>query len=383
MNRRAYARGAFLALTAACSSPRESDEDPATTQASSTPAAAVPQPAPSPPTPAQRRIGRPLTIETTGFAMVDRIDVAATSSESAHKYSIDASTALPLRAFDLSGKFGAYYDDGRATSTSEAFEMQVVPNQDHLLIKAYDPATKGQRARVFIDEAPAEDWVFPDVKQGEYAEAVYPLKGSFIGSRTKLAIRFENSPGAPPLNSYYYWIFGKPDRKLEKPVTTNLGGLTLTDRLDVGADEDEKTHAYAIEKPTFTAVREFKWPKGGLPFLENGRGTKTAESFRMRVTPGTDHVLVKAFDTISKDQVVRVFVDGKLVGNWSQSGSSQRYGETSLRIPATYFGRGNSVQLRLELVSARTDMNSFYYWLYSAPQKQTQNGSASPASASL
>ena len=386
MNTQAYVRASFLALTAACSSgQKEPEEDPARAPAASTaPPEAAPQQAQSGAGAAQRRIGRPLATETpSGFAMVDRVDVAAVPNEAAHKYTISAPTALPLRAFDLGPKRGAYYDDGRATSTSEAFEVQVVPNQDHVLIKAYDPAAKGQKVRVFIDDVPAEDWVFPDAAQGPYAEATYPLKGALIGPRSKLSLRFETAPGSPAVNSYYYWVFGKPDRKLDKPTLTNLSGLVATDRLDVGTEADEKTHAYAIDQPTYTATREFRWPKDGLPFLENVRATKSFESFRMRVTPGADHVLVKGFDAISKDQVARVFVDGKLVGNWSQPSKSARYAESSFRIPASFVGAANSVQIRLEFVSASADLNSFHYWLYSAPTKQAQPQSAAPTRASL
>jgi hypothetical protein len=168
-----------------------------------------------------------------------------------------------------------------------------------------------------------------------------------------------------------YWVFAKPDRKLEVPVNTNISGYSLIDRIDVGGEADEATHQYVIDKQNYQGTHEFRWPVEGTPFLETGRATKSFETFHMKVSPGADHLLVKAFDTLSKQQKVRVSVDGKALGDWSLPDGAARYGESAFTIPAKAIGDHHEATIRIDFVSGSIDTNSFYYWLYAKASEQS------------
>jgi hypothetical protein len=355
-------------LALACGAPKTvADGEPGTAapsapQTPKSPATSIPANA--------RRFGRPLATNTAGLALVDRLDVADEPDERIHLYRIQEPTFAGIHDFDLGPKKGVYTDHGRATKKTESFRFRVIPQQDHVLVKAFDSSTKGQKARVIIDGQYVGDWLLPDGEAGSYGEASFPIKGSFIGARKVLDIQLEPVAGGPELNSYLYWLFGKPDRALENPVSADVAGLTLSDSVDVGGTADESAHQYSVTKETNSGVRELWWPSNGLPFLETGRANKESESFRMKVEPGRDHVLVKAYDTLSKGQVLRVLVDGTVVGDWTLPNIDARYGEAAYRIPAKFTTNRKAVDIRVEFVSSSNDVNSLKYWLFTAPVEQ-------------
>lgn len=295
--------------------------------------------------------------------MVDRIDVANEASERDHAYAVTDPTFLGTQEFDIAAANVAYMEDGRATKSSEAFVIKVVPNQENLLIRAFDTFAKDQKVRVFLDGKAAGDWALPDNEASRYGEAVFPLSASMVGNRVSLNVKMDYISGVPDINSFVYWVYAKPDRKLVAPLSTNLAGLALTDRVDVANETDEAEHQYVIDQATYVGTQQFEWPANGLPFFENGRANKSFESFRMKTTPNKDHVLVKAYDTFSKNQVIRVLVNGSAVGEWSLPDGEKRYNESSFRIPARFIGTRQAIDLRIEFLSG-ADANSFYYWLF-------------------
>jgi hypothetical protein len=218
--------------------------------------------------------------------------------------------------------------------------------------------------RVLLDGQLAGKWALPDNESARYGEAVFPITPSMVGDRTSLDVKLQYISGTPDINSFVYWVYAKPDRALEAPLSSTISGLALTDRVDVANEADEAQHQYVIDKSTYVGTQQLEWPGNGLPFFENGRANKSFESFQLKATPNKDHVLVKAYDTLSKNQVVRVLVNGTAVGDWPLPDSDDRYGESSFRIPARFIGANKAVTVRVELVSG-TDTNSFYYWLYS------------------
>jgi hypothetical protein len=313
-------------------------------------------------TDATRGIQKPLRTDTSGLAMVDRVDVGNDQDERAHQYVIQSPTFRGLREFDAVDD-AVYIEDGRATASFETFKMKVIPNQENLLIKAFDTLAKDQRVRVILDGTALGEWVAPDGGASRYGEATFSIPATVIRDRIEVNVRLEYVSGAPDTNAFVYWVFAKPGKTLDGPLSTDLTGLTLTDRLDVGGAADEARHGYVIDKVSYTGVQQFAWPKTGLPFFENGRATRSFESFKMKATPGRDHLLVKAFDTYSKKQVVRVLVDGRVVGTWALPDEAARYGEGSFRIPGSFVS-AEEINVRVEFVSASLDCNSFVYWLY-------------------
>jgi hypothetical protein len=309
----------------------------------------------------------PLRNKIKGMSMVDHLDVGNDAAEAAHEYAARGPAPKIERDFVVPTDNVTYREDGRALRTREAFVVRVAPRQDNFLVKAYDTVPANQKARVTIDGTPAGEWTVPSGSPNRYGEAVFPLRAAFVGQRTQLRVELEPVSEDSETNAFVYWVFAKPGRKLEAPLRISVAGLWLTDRLDVGNVADEREHDYAIEAATFGGDQQFEWPDNGQPFLEDGRATSRDESFELAVIPGRDHLLVKAFDTYSKNQVVRVFVEKRLVGEWALPDGPTRYGEGALRIPAELIGTRREISVRVEFVSASIEFNSFYYWMFAEP----------------
>jgi len=356
-----------LALLASCGSP-QSDKEVKVNESLMAQPPSVAVPLKTPAVAGSKRLTHPVVTSTAGFVQVDRVDVADERNERAHQYQALQARLLEPRNFNLGAKKGVISADGRATKSSESFQVKVHPQQDHLLVRVIDASSKGKTLRVSIDGKPAGDWILPDIETAEYGEATFAIKGSLVGDRSTLGIRLEDASGSSDLNSYAYWVYGKPERKLVHPLVVKTEGLTMTDRLDVGSKTDEDAHKYVIEKPTYHGTNEYKWPTLGAPFLEDARATKSSESFHVKVTPGRSHMLVKAFDTVAKDQTTRVLVDGTLVGEWKLPNEKSRYGEATFRLPSKFIGSKSEVEVQLQFVSSSKDnTNSLYYWVFTEP----------------
>lgn len=355
----------FVGL-AACGSPESTTSDkrppspPPATPAKALTASASTATKPEP----TRGISRPLSTGTQGLVMVDRLDIASDTDEAAHQYAITGQTFRGVHDFNLGPDKASYLEDGRATKGSESFQIKCFPNQDHTLVKAVDTLSKDQKVRVIVGGKNLGEWGVPDGGPGRYAEVSFTIPAAAIGNRSSVDLKLEYVSGGPDTSSLVYWVYSKPGRKLEVPITTNVAGHTLVDKIDVGAEADEAAHTYVIDNSHYAGLHEFQWPTDALPFLENGRATRSFESFRVKVKPGLDHLLVKAFDTLSRDQKVRVSVDGQPVGEWNYPNAAPRYNEAALLIPAKLIGSRNEVTVRVDFVSGSIDTNSFYYWVY-------------------
>lgn len=306
---------------------------------------------------------RPLRVDVAGLALVDRFDVGVKEDEEKHGYSIDGQTFAGSKQFELPTN-ALHVDSGRATKGAEAFRAKVVPWADHVLVKMYDGTDKGQRARVILDDEDLGVWELPSDGQASYGEASFPISGGIIGDRGELIIKLQNADGASDLTSYGYWIFAKPGAGISQPLKADLTDYGMVDHLDVGNVEEEKAHGYVLDGQTFVGANDYVWNATKTSYRETLRSTRTAESFDLKVTPGRDHLLVKAYDALSKNQKMAVFIDSKPLTEWALPNSPERYGEATLPIPAQAIGNKSKVTLRLEFRGGSIDNNSLGYWLY-------------------
>ncbi|HTV17096.1 MAG TPA: hypothetical protein VMG12_00455 [Polyangiaceae bacterium] len=321
---------------------------------------------------------QPLATPTDGWALTDRINFDDSTSEGVHQYRVNApvfkGTALFFRESDAT----VHVKTGRATRSFEEFRMKVAPGSDHALVKAFNTVSTGQIARVIIDGGAPLTW---DVGSGteRYAESTLSIPAQLIGNKQEIGLRIEYVAGSIDINSFGYWMYAKPTAGIAYPLLTETVGYQLADRLDVGDAADEAAHHYAVTEPTFAGYQVFTLSDKRASYQETGRATKAKEAFRLRATPGKDHLLVKVYDNYSRDQKVRVVVDGELVGTWELPTRDERYGEASFVIPAS-FVHGDSIDVEVQFVSASFDQNSFVYWLYARPssaateQPTAQNG---------
>lgn len=314
----------------------------------------------------------PLVTPSDGWALVDRIDFDDPASESLHQYRVNAPVFKGSAAFLRRSDQTVLVKTGRATRSFEEFRMKVAPGSEHALVKGFDTVSGGQVARVVIDGGVVLPW---DVGSGpeRYAESSLSIPASAIGSKDEITLRVEYVAGSLGINSYGYWMFSKPTSGISRPILTDTTGYAETDRLDVGDSADEAAHDYSIVEPTYSGQQVFALPEKGSSYLESGRATKGHEQFRAKATPGREHLLVKAYDNFSREQRLRVSVDGEPVGIWRLPTQDQRYGEAAFAIPAS-FVRRESIVIQVQLLSASLDQNSFVYWLY---EKSPDSGEGS------
>jgi hypothetical protein len=320
-----------------------------------------------PPARANATVGVPTPLKTDlgGLTQTDRIDVGNEEDERNHGYVIEAPTFLGTHEFELQS--GSYIESGRATKSFEAFRSVVTPWRDHVLVKMFDSFAKDQKVRVFVDDKDVGEWALPNGGAERYEEGSFPIPAELIGDRREVTFRVQYLAGSPDTNSFVYWVFAKSASApaISRPLKTDLRDLDLTDRIDVGDEESETAHQYTIDEPVYAGTHDFSWPSGHTSYRETLRATKTFETFRLKVKPGVNHRLVKAIDTLSKDQKVRVLVDEKVVAaEWSLPNGPERYDEAALLIPARAIGNREEVTVRVELVSSSIDMNSLGYWMY-------------------
>lgn len=310
-------------------------------------------------------VATPLLTHVADMTQTDRIDVGNELDERRHGYVIEAPTFVGKHEFELPSR--SYLESGRATKSFEAFRGRVTPWRDHVLVKMFDSFAKDQKVRVLVDDKIAGDWALPNGGSERYGEASFTIPAEFIGDRQEVTFRIQYLAGIPDTSSFVYWIFAKRDAALPiaHPLKADLRNLVLTDRVDVGNEASEAAHDYAIDEPVYAAAHDFPSQLGNVSYRETLRATKTFETFRVKVTPGENHTLIKAFDTLSKDQRVRVLVDGQIVApSWNLPNGRERYGEAALPIPARAIGNREQVTVRVEFVSSSIDMNSLGYWMY-------------------
>jgi hypothetical protein len=306
-----------------------------------------------------------LKTDLAGLTQTDRIDVGNDQDEQNHGYVIDAATFAGNHEFELQS--GSYLESGRATKSFEAFRSAVTPWRDHVLVKMFDSLAKDQKVRVLVDEKDAGEWALPNGGAERYEEASFLIPAALIGDRQTVTFRVQYLAGSPDTNSFLYWVFARSASApaIAQPLKTDLGRLILTDRVDVGDEDSETAHQYVIDDPIYAGTHDFPWPPSNASYRETLRATKTFETFRLKVTPGVNHRLVKAIDTLSKDQKVRVLVDDQVVAAaWTLPNGPERYDEAALQIPARLVGNRQEVTVRVELVSSSMDMNSLGYWMY-------------------
>jgi hypothetical protein len=318
---------------------------------------------------------RPLEADVVGLTLADRIDIGIENDESSHGYSAEAGAFVPSKAFQLPRDGLPHVESGRSTKVSESLHSKVIPWSDHVLVKVFDPTVEGQTARVIVDGEDMGNWKFPADASKTYGEATFQISGGIIGDRSEVVLEFQHVDGAPDLTSYLYWVYAKPGNAIARPLVTDLTGLTQRDYLDVGNVENEIAHEYSIEGETFVGANDYTWNPDKVSYRETLRATRSFESFKLEVSPGRDHVLIKAFDALSRGQRLGVTINSNpLPSDWLMPESPQRYAEAMLFIPAAIIGNDQRIALRLEFKAGSIDGNSLAYWLYvkNPPQIKAQ-----------
>ena len=112
----------------------------------------------------------------------------------------------------------------------------------------------------------------------------------------------------------------------------------------------------------------------GTAVTDDGRAHKGYSQFTAAINPANQGVVLKRrLDYNVGNQKANVYVDGFLVGEWFDEGASTaaRYDtfnswkDSSFAIPSSFTSGKSSIVVKVSYVSADTDWNEFYYWIYS------------------
>ncbi len=160
-------------------------------------------------------------------------------------------------------------------------------------------------------------------------------------------------------------------------------GLMLTDELDVGNHYDEKLHQYSIEGMTWKGILkdEYDGYERNLQFgacTDDGKAFNGQSGFRVKIDPANQGVKLRK--RINRNgngvQKATVFVDGvKLDRPWqivtlsmsTGKGTLDGWFDSDYEIPASFTEGKDSilVEIKYEASPQKSEINEFYYWVYS------------------
>jgi len=156
----------------------------------------------------------------------------------------------------------------------------------------------------------------------------------------------------------------------DDPKPTN-GNTMVTSRFDLAAGAAKTL--LEVSGPRSIASIKLRIPGTEpppvqAPVADQGRAHKGYSQFVMVINPTNSGVnLVRRFDFAVGNQVANVYVDGALVGPWSDPGSDASYHwrDSEFTIPAAFTTNKSAVTIKVSFVSSDDDWNEFYYWVYS------------------
>lgn len=146
--------------------------------------------------------------------------------------------------------------------------------------------------------------------------------------------------------------------------------LALSDTLNVGNNQSENQHSYAITQQTFKGSRTFTFEgeNSNVNVTSSGRAHKGTSQFTMSISPTNRGVILRRmFDQGVLNQQATVSVDGTLVGTCYMAGGngSHRWREEDFAIPPNYTSGKASIRIKIQFVSSTIDWNEFRYQTYS------------------
>jgi hypothetical protein len=150
----------------------------------------------------------PLITDVSGLTEVDRLDVGDPRSEQAHDYVIEQPTFDGFQQFDFEDLDASYIETGRATRRFESFKLDVLPGEEHVLVKAFDNHSRGQKLHVTVDGKSLDQWEMPSGSQ-RYGEASLTIPAALTTSSDRIKLVVEFVDGSVDQNSFMYWLYAK------------------------------------------------------------------------------------------------------------------------------------------------------------------------------
>jgi hypothetical protein len=162
------------------------------------------------------------------------------------------------------------------------------------------------------------------------------------------------------------------------------GHLVLTDQLDVGDAASEAAHRYSVTGQTWAGTRRSGYDGYERDYeydscQDDGRAFADNSEFTVTIPPANNGVKLRRrlFRSGNGQQRAFVYVDGVRVNErpWdvctlSSAPSYQGWFDADFEIPAAYTQGKRKLRLRVQNAGgAKSEINEFYYWVYSYEDK--------------
>ncbi len=151
-------------------------------------------------------------------------------------------------------------------------------------------------------------------------------------------------------------------------------GMVLTDYVDVGDYDNQKSHSYKMTEFTFigTLTQTYEGEHDDVWIKDNGVAFTGQSSFTVKISPQNQGVLLRRrSDQEQGRQRAKVFIDGKLVTErdwyYADQNMYHRWLDDEFQIPASYTKGKSSISVRIQpvAVDGETTWNEFAYSVYS------------------
>ncbi len=222
-----------------------------------------------------------------------------------------------------------------------------------------------------LNDVPPDEWVVVSANPTDHLRRA----GQRIPAPWREAARVPG-PILGPLATFdpvVYWTGPSAPTPPIRPTESDwLAGWSLRDRVDVGNLIDEQAHEYDLSEGTWEGRRDLplwhgpaRWfaPVGAVAG-DDGRAFVGHEQFVVRgLTPGRPALIVKRVDGNVPDQVSRVLLGGRDVGEFRSGPRVGAWRELVIEIPAEAVTAA-VMTVREDFVSSPVDVNAFEFRLY-------------------
>jgi len=190
------------------------------------------------------------------------------------------------------------------------------------------------------------------------------LIGDFYPFRSNLRMMVEGGSGIKTgrdLRSGIVFWYGEPEP-----------AMILTDYLDVGESESEKSHKYIAQESSYWELTSmFEGEYDDVPITDQGRTLSGPSEFSVKVIQANQGVILRRrSDQALCSQNARVSVDGQCVWerNWlfADRNPHFRWLEDEFFIPSSYTTGKDELRIRIEPIAqdGKYIWNESFYWVY-------------------
>ncbi len=137
-------------------------------------------------------------------------------------------------------------DDGISFGKASSFKMNINPLHDKIILKRrLDYGIGDQKAAVYVDGNKSGEWFTPGIDSlDRWRDSEYEIDPIFTKGKKEIIVRVEFISSTIDWNEFRYWIYSDDE---------------ITDSLDIGNSESEKSHDYNVEVKLWEGSRNYQY----------------------------------------------------------------------------------------------------------------------------